>query len=267
MTQCQYRDLELKGYLSGTLSDLENKRMQLHLNQCEVCNQRVELLIDQLIVIQRTDESLSTFRKSNILKHTRMRIFRRSFLKFAAILMVIFGLTILLNRPTSPETYQVTTKMNHDFNNHQYIIEISKGLKNTENDEFSTYLIDTSYTIQLAHNFEKLKVKLSDELSTLSKGHKITVIINGATSSNPNNSPALLDAPQLFSLIYKTRLKSRPKLMEAVDNSLAYITNTNVSPERLIIFSNNEAISLESSIQKRLQQESLPTTKLSFALN
>ncbi|MCK5834803.1 MAG: zf-HC2 domain-containing protein [Lentisphaeria bacterium] len=267
MTQCKYRDSKLKLYLSGELSESENKQVELHIEQCGICNQRLELLIDQLVMSQSIDEPLSESRRATILKQIKTTRFGWVKLGFAALLMLTLGIGFMFNRPSLPIEYQVTTKMNHNFNNHQYIIEISKGVSNNSNTESSTYLIDTSYAIQLTRNFDNLKSKLSNELKGLTDGHKISVIINGGISSKPNNSLAQLTAQELFSMIYKTRLRSRPQLMEAVNNSLAYITDTNVSPERLIIFSNNTAITLEATIQKRLQQESLSNTKLSFALN
>lgn len=267
MTSCQYRDSELKSYLSGTLPNLQNDQIQKHLDQCEVCNQRVELLIHQMTLKQGGEETLSATRKSAILQVARQSTFRRNVLRFAALLTVVLGLAFVVFQPTAPQTFHVTTKMNHNYNNHQYIIEISKTPTTNSAETLTTYLIDTSYAIQLTQNFDTLKKRLSHALSNLTTGHKISLIINGGTSDQPNNAPTLLDTQQLLSLIYKTRLKSRPQLMESVDNSLQYITDANVSPENLIIFSNNKAISLATSIQMRLKQESLTKTKLSFALN
>lgn len=267
MKTCQYRDSELKLYLSGTLQKLENQQIQHHLEQCEICNQRVELLIEQMVQTQDHNITLDESRKSVIIQMAKKSLFVPNLLKFAALLMVVIGLAFAIIPPNSPETYQVTTKTNHNFNNHQYIIEISKPTNSTSAETLSTYLIDTSYEIQLAHNFDKLKNRLTRDLSNLPSGHKISLIINGATSNDLTNTPKQLDTQELLSLIYKTRLKSRPQLLESIDNSLEYISKGNVAPENFIIFSNNQAISLANTIKMRLKEESLPNTKLSFALN
>lgn len=269
---------KISSFLHGELSQLENMKLEQHIDHCEKCQQVLEDMIEaqatilpnlldtELRLKPNQQDAILELAKQTTLKPAQKKANFHIFYKVAAIFIALFVTVYSLQSPedivnkvvASNNQFNITTKLDESGVDNRYIISISSNKPAPQNyqPQSVTVVLDTSHTKINPNEFKLLENHIAGIMDRVTENDKLTVIINGARRGLLEAQLADLGKTEAVDTILEVRLSARPELIDTVDYGYRYAESTYVDQAKNSVILLTSTGEITPTIKKGLPQRS-----------